>query len=466
MFHEDYRQPFLEFSNMTIDHNFFKDRQKFYLHFDYPISSEKIFTYVTNPLNIEKHAFYPLIHFELSTQKIKKNGFKIVKGKKQTIVEKQLPKIRPIRYSAHIDGHIYAYYAFLMSENYEKLLLEKGIYESVLAFRKLPNSPNNIHFAKNVFDEIKNRQHCSALCIDIKSFFDELDHQLLKLAWLKVLGSERLPNDHYNVFKSITSFSYVYKKDVYAHLGLSINRKYKDLKRLCSSHDFREKIRKNKIILKDKKCKGIPQGSAISAFLSNIYMLDFDEKINNRVKKLGGKYYRYCDDILIICDFNDRIPLLIYLQSLIRNLKLEIQSKKTKMVQFEKGVRISKDELQYLGFVYDGRKILLRDSGLAKYSHKVMKAIKMNNKHLLRINKSRIIRGEPPLERHKRHIYRRFSFIGSRNYISYALRASLIMNEPAIKKQIKPHWIKIKNQLNKHDKHNADYYRFLGYKSP
>ncbi len=76
MFHEDYRQPFLEFSNMTIDHNFFKDRQKFYLHFDYPISSEKIFTYVTNPLNIEKHAFYPLIHFELSTQKIKKMASK------------------------------------------------------------------------------------------------------------------------------------------------------------------------------------------------------------------------------------------------------------------------------------------------------------------------------------------------------------------------------------------------------
>lgn len=443
---------------MKIDQTFFKDRQKFYLHFDYPLSSEKIFSYVTNPLNIERHAFYPFIHFELISQKIKKNGFKIVKGKKQIIVEKQTPKIRPIKYSAHIDGHIYAYYAYLMTENYEKLLLEKGIAESVLAFRKLPNSPNNIHFAKNVFDEIKNRQNCSVLCIDIKSFFDELDHQLIKLAWLKVLGLETLPNDHYNVFKSITNFSYVHKRDVYQHLGLSINRNHKNLKRLCSSQEFREKIRKNKIIRRGSKGKGIPQGSAISAFISNIYMLDFDEKINSKVQKVGGKYYRYCDDILIISDPKNSRPLLKDIQSLIKNLKLEIQEKKTKITEFKEGIRVSTDELQYLGFTYDGKKILLRDAGLAKYSHKVMKAIKMTNKRLVKINTARIQRNEPLLERHKKHIYGRFSFIGSRNYISYALRAARIMNEPAIRNQIKPHWNKIHHHINKYDELNEDFY--------
>lgn len=449
---------------MTIDHNFFKERQKFYLHFDYPLSSEKIFLYVTNPENIAKHAFYPFIHFELSSQKIKKTGTKLANGKKQIIVDKQPPKIRPIRYSAHIDGHIYAYYAYLMSAKYEKLLLENEISDSVLAFRKLPNSPNNIHFAKKVFDEIKNRQNCSVLCLDIKSFFDELDHQLIKLAWLKVLNLEKLPDDHYNVFKSITKFSYIYKKDIYQNLGLSVNKKYPHLKRLCSSQDFRDKIRKNKIIRTDNQFKGIPQGSAISAFLSNIYMLDFDKKINNKVKKLHGKYYRYCDDILIICDQKDSILLLKDAQSLIKNLKLEIQHKKTKIFEFKNGVRVSKDELQYLGFTYDGRKILLRDTGLAKYSHKVMKAIKMSNKHLLKINISRIKRGSTPLKIHKKHIYRRFSFIGSRNYISYALRAAHIMNEPAIKKQIRPHWGKIQQHLTKYDVNNMEYYKFLGYK--
>ena len=144
-------------------------------------------------------------------------------------------------------------------------------------------------------------------------------------------------------------------------------------------------------------------------------MLEFDEIINNKIKKINGKYYRYCDDILIIYDSKELRPILKETLSLIKNLKLEIQDKKTKIVDFKNGIRVSKHELQYLGFTYDGNKILLRDSGLAKYSHKVMKAIKMTNKRFVKINNARINRGELPIEIHKKHIYRRFSFIGSRN---------------------------------------------------
>lgn len=443
---------------MIIDHLFFKERQKKYLHFDYPLSSERVYKYVIDPKNIEKHAFYPFIHFELSSRKIKKNGFKIVNGKKKIIIEKKEPKIRPIKYSAHIDGHIYAYYAALLTPNYERLLESSNLTDSILAFRKLPNSPNNIHFAKNVFDEIQRRKNCSVLCIDIKSFFDDLNHEILKQAWQIILGVEKLPIDHYKVFKSITNFAYVHKDEIYQNLNLSINKNHKDLKRLCSSYEFREKIKKRKIIKPHLDNKGIPQGSAISAFLSNIYMLNFDRNINNKTTKLGGKYYRYCDDILIICDKKYQLYLLKDIQAFIQKLKLIIHPEKTKIVEFENGIRTSKDELQYLGFTYDGNKILLRDSGLAKYSHKVMKAVKMTNKKLRRINISRIRRGESPLPIHKKHIYRRFSFIGSRNYISYALKASRIMNEPAIKRQIQSHWSKIQSHLDKHEQINMELY--------
>lgn len=446
---------------MNIDHNFFKDRQKKYLHFDYPLSPEKIYQYVTNSDNIKKHAFYPFIHFELTSRKIKKNGFKIVKGKRQVIIEKQNPKIRPIKYSAHIDGHIYAYYSFLLSPHYEKLLVQKQIQESVLAFRKLSNSPNNIHFAKKVFDEVKERQNCSVICLDIKSFFDELDHKLLKNAWQKVLGVEELPIDHYQVYKSITKYSYADKKPIYANLNLSLNRHHKKLKRLCNSEDFREKIRNEKIIIKNPLNKGIPQGSAISAFLSNIYMMDFDEKMKEKADKLGAKYYRYCDDILIICDRENQTDFVMTSQILIKKLNLILQEKKNKIAEFKNGIRISKDELQYLGFTYDGNKILLRDTGLAKYSHKVTKAIRMSNKSLLRINLSRIKRGLNPLGLHKKHIYRRFSFVGQRNYISYALKASRIMNEPAIKKQVQPHWKKIIKKLDDRAKVNSKFMKII-----
>ena len=264
--------------------------------------------------------------------------------------------------------------------------------------------------------------------------------------------------------KSITKFSYVCKKDIYQSLGLSLNRSHKDLKRLCSSHDFRNKIRKNNLIIKENENKGIPQGSAISAFLSNIYMLDFDKNIKIYLSKLNASYYRYCDDILIICDSDLGMKIALETEKRIKLLKVQIHPDKTRRVYFQDGLHVynkshmSREPLQYLGFTYDGNKILLRDSGLAKYSHKVMKAVKMTNKKLRRINIARIRRGESPLPIHKKHIYRRFSFIGSRNYISYALKASRIMNEPAIKRQIQPHWSKIQSHLDKHEQINMELY--------
>lgn len=446
---------------MNIDHLFFQNRRRNYLHFDYPLKSEQVFTYVTNSKNIEKHAFYPFIHFELHSQKIKKTGFKIVEGRKKFIVEKQSKKVRPIKYSSHIDGHIYAYYAHILSVNYEKILYEKNLSESVLAFRKLPNSPNNIDFAKNVFVEVKQRQNCSVICLDIKSFFDDLDHIILKKAWLKILELDHLPKDHFQVFKSITKYSYVYKKPLYERLNLSLNKSHKGLKRLCSNQEFREKIKTQKIILKNPYNKGIPQGSSISAFLSNIYMLDFDQIMAAKINKLGGKYYRYCDDILIICDTADKNSLLLFAQNSIKKLKLVIQDTKTKIPDFRQGICVSKDKLQYLGFIYDGEKVLLRDSGLAQYSKKTNKAIRMTNKKLIKINYARLSKGLEPVQRHHKHIYRRFSFIGQRNYISYALRAARIMQEPAIKKQIKPHWKKLKDKLKYYDQFNEEIYQLF-----
>lgn len=40
---------------------------------------------------------------------------------------------------------------------------------------------------------------------------------------------------------------------------------------------------------------------------------------------------------------------------------------------------------------------------------------------------------------------------GRRNFISYAHRASRIMEEDAIKKQIKKHWGKLKAEIQKQD---------------
>ncbi|MEL7005479.1 MAG: reverse transcriptase domain-containing protein [Bacteroidota bacterium] len=58
---------------------------------------------------------------------------------------------------------------------------------------------------------------------------------------------------------------------------------------------------------------GIPQGLAISNILASIYLSDFDKTMNNQ----KGKYFRYIDDILIICRAHDR-------ESIQKKMKSEI----------------------------------------------------------------------------------------------------------------------------------------------
>jgi len=82
----------------------------------------------------------------------------------------------------------------------------------------------------------------------------------------------------------------------------------------------------------------------------------------------------------------------------------------------------------------------------------------MSNKKFIKINEARISRGEDSLQPHKKHIYRRFSYMGKRNYVSYALLAAKIMNEPHINKQIKSHWQRLQRKLQIYEEFNTEYF--------
>ena len=97
-------------------------------------------------------------------------------------------KERLINFPSHIDGNIYAYYSYLLSLEYEKYLNSNNLSGNIIAFRKVVYKENssksvsmcNIHFAKQVFEYIKQKKNCSVLCLDISGFFDNLNHELLK----------------------------------------------------------------------------------------------------------------------------------------------------------------------------------------------------------------------------------------------------------------------------------------------
>ncbi len=294
---------------------------------------------------------------------------------------------------------------------YEAELVRLGIQENVIAYRRIAighrkGNKCNIHFANDAFRRIQTLGNCLVYALDIKSFFDSIDHAKLKTVWEHVLSVDKLPPDHYKVFRSITRYAWVNKDEVYKELGIigpkttesgSLGVGYRQRAvplQICSPAVFRKQI--TPLIAVNKEPHGIPQGSPISDVLANLYLFEFDAKIAKQIKAIGGSYYRYSDDILMIIpvESEDHIARIAEVQKLLNDCgeKLIIQSQKSCVFRFTNveaspATRKSytlihstpgthstpgKNGLEYLGFRYDGARVYLRDSTLSNLNRKVV----------------------------------------------------------------------------------------------
>lgn len=419
-------------------HPWFKPRH--YLHFDIPVSKKAAEEYILNPENVKKHAFYPFLNFTVVSPKYKRHP-------STGLMTKDHPKKRPISYAAHLDSQIYSYYSYVLKEKYEELLNWHGLGSNIIAFRTLRES--NIDFAKRAFDIIKGFGECDVYGLDVSKFFDTMDHQHLKKMWEKVMGVEKLPDDHYAVYKAITTYSIVQKEALFEKLNISEHNPKNGRIRICSIEDFRNIVRKSKLISQKAKV-GIPQGSPMSAILSNMYMLSFDLSIKNLTDEFGGHYFRYFDDILIIVP-----PGTADVESFaigeIEKIKLSIQTAKSLKPKFrytDDGILKCDKDLQYLGFMFDGVSPWLRPASLAKYSSKVNKGLKLAKWTMVKANGKREQRGEPQKDLFKKLIYKRYSYLGRRNFITYGLKSAKAMESSRIKKQLKPLWKRLQRKID------------------
>lgn len=416
-----------------------------YLHFDEPVSEAASKRLATNPALVQSWSFFPFLQFRITTRRVHKNS------EGEPLPRK--PKQRLIAYAAHKDAAIYSWYGHLLSGSYEALLQEAELQDFVNAFR--PGLGKcNVHFAKEAFDHIRNTGPCVALAFDIEGFFDNLDHAFLKRAWTRMLSVDRLPSDHYAVFRSLTRYAFVERDAVYKELGVSRhNPRAGHRRRLCSPEEFRTRVREKGLIQTHRDTKGIPQGSPMSAILSNIYLFEFDRLVSAAIKKVGGLYRRYCDDILVVVTIEDAKKIEDLVMAEIAKTHLTIQTAKTKSHIFKvKDGRFCADKpLQYLGFRFDGQRAFLRTVSLTRFYNKMRAAVKSAGAGKRKFNRQAIQKGHASRRLARKKLLSRFSHLGHQNFPSYAFRAADIMGEVAIRHQLKPHWKKLHIEMEKQD---------------
>ena len=137
-------------------------------------------------------------------------------------------------------------------------------------------------------------RHSWAIDLDIKGFFDNIDHELMMQA-----------------VKRFTTEKYIL---LYVERWLKAPIQLKDG------------------TIKDSEGRGTPQGGVISPLLANIFLhFAFDKWIGQILPK--GRFERYADDIIIHCrDFKETTRTLEAITLRLKEYKLELNQSKTKIV--------------------------------------------------------------------------------------------------------------------------------------
>ena len=338
-----------------------------YAHFDLRVSLSmpSIRKYVMDRTKIVTHSFYPFIHFEKKNSRYGKKGPK---------------KPRELYYCSHLDRCVYQRYAFLLNCQYNIWACKNNIDDVAIAYRDNLGK-NNIDFAKDAFDAIRSFPQCFILVGDFTNFFDNLEHQYLKKMMCEVLGVERLPQDYFSVFKNITRFSSWDWKDIVKAAGENIAER--GVRKKINSKETvltKEQFQKNKKdIKKNISGVGVPQGSPISAVLSNIYMIKFDKDIKRYVTSKGGIYMRYSDDFIIVLPYErdaEIADFTSYIFSYVESMKglIDLQKEKTSCYTYKDEVIYEGDQpssINYLGFLFDGKNIRIRPRAITKYYYRM-----------------------------------------------------------------------------------------------
>lgn len=182
--------------------------------------------------------------------------------------------------------------------------------------------------------------YCHVVDVDIRRFFDTIDHSILMRAIKQKIADGK-------VLELIESF-------------------------------LRAEILAEEIKIPDE---GTPQGGIISPLLANIYLHPLDKQLT----EAGYQIVRYADDMLLMCQTQaEAISGKEALTKILKQLKLELNEEKTKIVDFQKWYA----SVEFLGYRFyrnkeGGIRRLVSDKSEKKFRSNIReRTSRMNGKPL------------------------------------------------------------------------------------
>lgn len=263
---------------------------------------------------------------DLIEKKVKDRTYNISPYKEQLILKSRNSNPRMISIPTNRDKLVLNALQKFIAAEFKDIVSTDHVSEKINAVKKI----------------IQSKKYNSFIKIDIKNFYPNIDHQILLEKIKKYIDDEEAL---YILEKALTQITIAQGR----------------------------RVDKNNNIEK----KGVAQGLSISNILASIYLHDVDVKYQN-YKDMS--YFRYVDDILIICDKEDVENIKICLKSDIEELNLELHEFKDSSDKSTSGT-INVDDFQFLGFRFHKNIISVREQSIDKLRNRIVEVFYSNIKN-------------------------------------------------------------------------------------
>ncbi|VDG17559.1 hypothetical protein [Lactobacillus casei str. Zhang] [Lactiplantibacillus mudanjiangensis] len=281
-----------------------------------------------DPSLVSHHRFIPFVLREKRTKKFV--------GVQENTDKKFEWKVRPLVESGHKDALVYKVYSAILNGYYEKKLCEYSLTQVPTAYRR-GLGYSNITSAKEIVDHVVDQTSAWIIKSDFKHFFDNINHNILKQNLSKVLETKYLSDDWYSIFKSVTKYRTIKAEKIPDYM---VERAKTTYMYVVRERELSDNIDNGELKVSHVNKIGIPQGTAISATLANVYMIFFDQIIDRLVSQYDGVYRRYSDDFVIVLpgqlDYESVMEVFHDLEKYChKEVKLCMEKKKTKILRYE-----------------------------------------------------------------------------------------------------------------------------------